>query len=171
MYQVDALDRVIEISDFPQSSLGAPLPSVIATEHQTFLLFHLEEHVPDWDGTWVRCIGAETDGLLAIIAFNGCYARMFGPPNDEAFAGHPLAARGLHPYGAFRIENSSWLRGLEIMNAVHPNHSSARFRELNHFVFAFHDSNFECIAAGYTIETTRSSIRNTLLLTAERIGR
>ena len=171
MYQVDSLDRVVEITDFPQSSGGAPLPSVISTEHQTFLIFHLEEDIPGWDGTWVRRVGSETEGTLAILAFNGCYASMFGPPNDEAFAGHPLADRGLHPYGAFQIEDSSWLRRLETMNSAHPNHSPARFRELTHFVFTFHDSNFECIAAGYTVETTRSSISNALLRIAAKIGR
>jgi hypothetical protein len=45
-------------------------------------------------------------------------AHTFGPSNDEAFSGHPLAARGLTPYGAFKIENSSWVRHLERMNSA-----------------------------------------------------
>ena len=57
---------------------------------------------------------------------------MFGPPNDEAFSGHPLASRGLHPYGAFKIENSSWIRHLEKMNSVHPNHHPERYFKLQH---------------------------------------
>lgn len=35
------------------------------------------------------------------------------------------------------------------MNAVHPYHHSGRFHEgKRHFVLAFHDSTFECVARG-----------------------
>lgn len=69
---------------------------------------------------------------------------MFGPPNDEAFAGHPLADRGLNPYSVAEVQRSSWIRGLERMNSVHARHSRERFLEhKRHFVFAFHDSTFK----------------------------
>ncbi len=77
---------------------------------------------------------------------------MFGPPNDEAFAGHPLASRGLQPYGAFEVLASSWIRQLERMNAVHRHHDPEDFAVYRHIVLAFHDSTFECIAEGYTCE-------------------
>jgi hypothetical protein len=32
MYQVDDKDRVLEIKDIPQSSVGAPIPAVISGE-------------------------------------------------------------------------------------------------------------------------------------------
>jgi hypothetical protein len=73
---------------------------------------------------------------------------MFGSPNDEAFHGHPLAERGLGPYGAYRVEDSSWIRRLERMNSVHPRHDPERFRALTHCVLSFHDSTFECVAEG-----------------------
>jgi hypothetical protein len=91
-------------------------------------------------------------------AFRGVAAHMFGPPNDEAFRGHPLAARGLHPYGVFRIENSSWIRKLERMNSVHRQHRPERYRELQHLVFAFHDSTFECVCRTFTVTQTSGSI-------------
>jgi hypothetical protein len=37
---------------------------------------------------------SSSSGLIPL----SCLAR-----HDEAFAGHPLANRGLHPYGAFQI--------------------------------------------------------------------
>jgi hypothetical protein len=83
---------------------------------------------------------------------------MFGPPNDEAFHGHPLAERGLHPYGAFRIVNSSWIRTLERMNSVHPHHRPEVFWKRQHFVFAFHDSTFECICNEFDVAKMRGSI-------------
>jgi len=74
---------------------------------------------------------------------------MFGPPNDEGLHGHPLAERGLEPYGVFVVSPSSWLRALVRMNAVHPRHRDEHFDGLCHFVFTFHDSTFECIARGF----------------------
>jgi hypothetical protein len=73
-------------------------------------------------------------------------AHYFGPPNDEAMSGHPLAERGLGPYGVFEVRNSSWIRALEQMNRVHPSYNASRFRALRHFVLTFHDKTFECVA-------------------------
>jgi hypothetical protein len=91
-------------------------------------------------------VTTEDGEVMAVIRFAGRCAHLFGPPNDEAFDGHPLASRGLHPYGSFRIRRSSWIRSLERMNAVHPHHRPDPFRELQHFVLSFHDSTFECVA-------------------------
>lgn len=99
---------------------------------------------------------------MALIHFPGYEAYLFGPPNDEAFQGHPLASRGLHPYGAFRIDRSSWIRRLERMNAVHPYHNPERYGELKHFIFAFHDSTFECVARGFSTWVGVGSIRSLL---------
>jgi hypothetical protein len=142
---------------------GAPLPSVVATEQQTFLIYYLQDVPPGWDGTSVRVVGPDSDGeRVAIISFKRCIAHMFGPPNDEAFEGHPLAKFGLHPHGVFRIENSSWVRTLEQMNAVHPHHKPETILSLSHYIFAFHDSTFECIASAYKIDVHEASIRNAL---------
>jgi hypothetical protein len=46
---------------------------------------------------------------VSVVEFDGPYAHLFGPPKDEAIAGHPLSARGITPYGAFRVEDSSWM--------------------------------------------------------------
>jgi hypothetical protein len=44
-----------------------------------------------------------------LLEFSGCYAHLFGPPNDEAFSGHPLASRGLQPYRITEVKHSSWI--------------------------------------------------------------
>ena len=72
-------------------------------------------------------------------------------PNDEAFAGHPLSSRGLRPYGAFEVHDSSWIHQLEHMNSVHPYHRRERYLQLRHFILSFHDSTFECVAPRYEI--------------------
>ncbi len=35
------------------------------------------------------------------------------------------------------------------MNSVHPCHRPEGYAKLRHFVLAFHDSTFECVARGY----------------------
>jgi hypothetical protein len=163
MGSVDEKDRVVPINDIPQSSIGAPTPVVLSDEFVTIVAFYLEEMSDDWDGTSIRIVGRETEGkTLAVVRFSICYASTFGPPNDEAFAGHPLAKHGLEPYGAFIIENSSWIRRLEQMNSVHPYHDPERFRARKHYVLSFHDSTFECVANDYTVELHNSSLKKIL---------
>jgi len=161
MYEVDENDRVVQLEDFPQSSIGAPLPLVLADENAIALAYYLENRDPDWDGTTVRILDSvSSDEPVAIVRLRRCLAHMFGPPNDEAFSGHPLAARGLAPYCVFRVENSSWLRKLERMNRVHPYHRPEHFWELQHIVFAFHDSTFECICKEFDVRIRSGAIHN-----------
>jgi hypothetical protein len=47
------------------------------------------------------------------------------------------------------------------MNSVHPQHNRERFlARKRHFIFAFHDSTFECIAEAFEISTIRGSMRS-----------
>ncbi len=171
MYQVDEQDQVIELKDVPQSSVGAPMPIVVAGEHEVFLTYYLQDTPEDWDGTWVRLVDADSAGEpVAVVKFQSCCAHMFGPPNDEAFHGHPLAARGLAPYGVFEVQHSSWIRRLEQMNAVHPSHDKQRFmQDKRHFVFSFHDSTFECIAHGFEFEVATGSVKSVAALLLESV--
>jgi hypothetical protein len=134
--EVDERDRVVGLPEAPQSDVGSPMPALVADEHRleiAYTAFIGDGENPEWP---LRSGGS------------GWRGPMFGPPNDETFEGHPLAARGLGPYGAFRIEDSFWIRRLERMNSVHHRHDPERFRALNHDVLAFHDSTFECVAEG-----------------------
>lgn len=152
MYEVDTQDEVVQLTDVPQSSIGAPLPRVVADEDTTLLAYILQSSNPARAGKTKRAVTDDTDDeSIAIVRFHRARAVMFGPPNDEAFKGHPLAARGLRPYAAFEIRQSSWIRQLERMNSVHPHHNSERFFSLRHFVFTFHDTTFECIADRFEI--------------------
>ena len=163
MYLVDERDKVVDLENVPQSSVGAPLPLVLSDEHKILLAYIVQDTPPDWDGSYVRVVDPGTSGEpLALVEFRAYSSFMFGAPNDEAFAGHPLANRGLHPYGAFQIENSSWIRQLEQMNSVHPYHKPERFERLKHFVFTFHDSTFECVATGFTVSEHEGSLESLL---------
>jgi hypothetical protein len=153
MYQVDEKDHVVTLEGIPQSSVGAPLPLILANEGRIVLAYYMESTDPSWDGTTVRVVDQERSSEPIALIRLETFAHMFGPPNDEAFGGHPLASRGLHPYGAFHVENSSWIRGLERMNRVHEHHRPERFARFRHLVFAFHDSTFECVCRGFDVRT------------------
>jgi hypothetical protein len=151
VYDVDGDDRVTELSEVPQSSVGTPLPVVVANEWTLHLAYLIQVPDRNWDGTYVVEVDLQSANPVALVTFAHASAWFHGPPNDEAFAGHPLAQRGLEPYGAFRVENSSWVRRLERMNVVHPRHRPGAFVGCQHFVFAFHDSTFECVADGLDV--------------------
>ncbi len=97
------------------------------------------------------------DQAAVIVVFRRCYANHFGQPNDEAYASHPLADRGLRPCGAFEVENSSWVRGLDMRNRGHPHHDPLLFQQLRHWVWTFHNSVLECAALSYAALETRDS--------------
>lgn len=159
MYTVDARDRVAELGDVPRSDVGAPCPIVLASEGTLTVVYFVSDPPEGWDGQTVTVLGPDTPGEpAAIVRFSWARASMFGPPNDEAFSGHPLASRGLRPYGAFEVLDSSWVRRLERMNAVHPQHRPESYADLRHFVLAFHDSTFECVAEGYRCELARGPL-------------
>jgi hypothetical protein len=164
MYEVDELDLVVELANAPKPDVGAPLPHLICAESRLVLAYLVSEPDPSWDGSNTTLVGPDSEGQpIAIVQFQWPYAHMFGPPNDEAFAGHPLAKRGLRPYAAWEVQQSSWLRQLERMNSVHPHHDKNRFlSERRHFVIVFHDSTFECIAEGFAVEVLRGSLRSVM---------
>jgi len=169
-YTVDSRDAVQPLPDFPQSSVGAPTPIIIASEHALFVAFYLEERDPHWDGTTCKVVTPDTnDEPVAVVRFSRASAHFFGPPNDEAFSGHPLAARGLEPYGAFEVLSSSWLRALERMNSVHPRHNPQSFSGRRHFILTFHDTIFECVARDFTIERPSGSLRSVVSALAASI--
>jgi hypothetical protein len=161
-YTVDGRDTVHALANFPQSSIGAPLPTIIASENSLSVIFYLEQRDPNWDGKTVKLVTPDSnDEPIAVVRFRGS-THYFGPPNDEAFSGHPLAARGLKPYGAFEVFSSSWIRALENMNSVHPRYQPGNYSSRRHFILTFHDSIFECIAKDFSVEQHSGSLRSVL---------
>ena len=161
MYSVDGRDKVVRLDGVPQSSVGSPLPIVLSDEFKVLLLYIVQEAPIDWDSPSAYVLDSITpDESFALVEFDGCWSHMSGWPNDEVFHVHPLAARGLQSYGAFQIENSSWIRQLEKMNSVHPQHRPERFERLRHYIFSFHSSTFECIADGFTVSTHEGSFES-----------
>jgi hypothetical protein len=164
MFSLRSAEKVVALEDFPQSSIGAPCPAIIATEHSLTVVFYVEERDSNWDGTYVRVVDVNSsEELTAIVQFERPSIHTFGPPNDEAFAGHRLASKGLRPYCAFEVLDSQWIQQLEKMNSIHPMHDRKRYIEgKRHFILTFHDSTFECIARGFHVEIKRGSVKEQL---------
>ena len=171
MYKINVYDEVIKLENIPQSSIGAPLPIIIATEHNLHLIYYLEEKIENWDGKSIRMMDINSEGeSVAIVNFNLIYSHLFGPPNDEAISGHPLYNRGLEPYSAFEIKNSSWIKELGKMNSVHPQYNKEKFlKNKRHFIFTFHDSIFECIAKDFQFDIYNCSLKSAVSFISQLI--
>jgi len=121
----------------PEAAISGAV--VLATELQTMLSFN---------GMRLQRDGLYHDVGRAIVRFQHCIISKFGYPNDEAWGGIPRT-RELS-YGCYEVLNSSWNTELcELNKYSFPDSVPGRSR---HFLFLFHDSSFECLADGYTIE-------------------
>jgi hypothetical protein len=161
MYSIGpfANDTVVELRDMPRSSAGAPCPVVVAGEDQLFLLYVLQSIPEGWYDTWVKIISPDAEGdPFALIAFHHPLAYCRGIPYGEALHGHPLYKRGLRPNEAFEIQNSSWQDGLVKMSRLQAAHRSESYHRYRHFVLAFQETTFECLAEAYSIRLGRGSV-------------
>ena len=141
MYDLDGSDSVVELDVLPGMETGAPAPIV-----------KLDSSADKYQLSYY----ARGDKRVT-IEFDQFRAAYFGPPNDEALTGHPLYARGLRWYDMCEVKESSWIRRLAKMNSVHPRHNPSRYDSLHHYIFAFHDQMFECIAEGFNIVSVQES--------------
>jgi hypothetical protein len=147
--------------DFPVKwDIGAPLPFLLRNDHRTFLAFYVRDSDSHWDGTTVKVIDPKStqNSSLCLVKFNRCSSAKLGHPNDEAQRGHPLAGRGLEGHTAQIVKNSPWLKEVAKTNSAHPHHNPDRWNSLNHYIFWFHDSTFECLAESYEVEVSTESM-------------
>jgi len=159
MYTVDDKDLVVELTDIPPSDGGAPIPTLLASEHLLALAYYMSDPNPNWDGKTVKVVRPDrTVGSIAVVRFKQYSAVLFGHPNDEVLSGHPLYERGLKEYMSCEVKHSSWIRSLERVNSVHPSHSPSHFESDRHFILAFHDSTFECVADGYSASVEKGTM-------------
>ena len=168
MYTIDTLDRVSGVHDAPQPDSGASLPFIMSDEHRVLLAYMVSES-DEAVSSIVKMMTADSPGYVALVEFAQPCAHMFGPPNDETFLGHPLAERGLRPYGVFEVLDSSWIRQLAGMNKRHSRHSQSRYDDLRHYIFSFHDSTFECVAKSLAVSLREGSLRDVMFEMLQRV--
>jgi len=151
--------------EFPvQWDPGAPLPYLLQSDYRTFLVFLLRDVDPEWDGTYVNIRRADdpSPSNLAVVEFKRCICTKMGTPNDEVFRGHPLNGRGFRGYCPLRVKNSLWIKELEAINSIHNGYRPESWSNLNHYIFGFHDSTFECVAESFIVEGRATTIPEVL---------
>jgi hypothetical protein len=126
-YSIDGKDSVVAVVELPKPTAGAGEPALFASEYVLQIAYYV------YSG----------DDAVALVTFSGPEAHYFGPPHVDAVGRHPLHSRGLDIYGAFEVNDSSWIRELRQL--------AGYCIEGRHFILTFHDITFECIARGFTI--------------------
>jgi hypothetical protein len=150
---------------------GAPLPHVVSSGARTIVVYLAREPDPNWDGSYANVVdpAAPSPESIVMATFEECLIYKFGAPNDEALAGHRLYGRGLTPYGAHTVERSRWIREQERINSVHPQHRPGWEAQYRHYLLAFHDETFECIARSHSVQATVSTFVEALARCAREI--
>ena len=165
-------EHAVPLAGFPvRWDIGAPLPQLLRNDYRALLAFYVKTVDPAWDGTYARIVDPASDASeqLALVTFTRCTSAKLGAPNDEVFHGHPLHGKGLDGYTAQLVRNSRWLAELQRINSVHAGYDPARWQGRNHYVLWFHDTTFECVAEGFTVELHSTSMRRLLAIACDRL--
>lgn len=151
--------KVIDWS--PLWDSGAPMPQVFSNGQKTYLIYLIDEIESKIDNSTIQMIDNASDILysLALIEFDGHTFR-FGIANDEVFSGLPLYNKGLKPYCAHVIENSSWISDLKEIHKVHPYYDNDKWIDLKHYVLLFHDEIFEIVAKDFIVKIYKSTFKD-----------
>lgn len=78
--------------------------------------------------------------------------------------------RGLQWYRVQEVERSSWVRSLCRLNMASGRHDADYYADQRHFIFAFHDITFECLARGYSFVLKPESLWHVALSASVEIA-
>jgi hypothetical protein len=164
-------DCAVEIPWQYPWEVGAPLPHVLSSGAKTLVMYNVREPDPTWDGSTASIVHPASSDLrlIAIVEFERCLAHKFGSPNDEVLHGHPLHGRGLVSYAAHVVERSRFIAELMKINSVHPQYAADGWKHYRHYVLAFHDQTFECIARAHSFEQALSTFSEALELCCRKL--
>jgi hypothetical protein len=122
----------------------------LQSEAGTFLTFNAmrpTERMSPYGGPYLE------DAGIAIVEFKRCIVSRFGYPNDEARWGIPQYKDV--SYGIYEVKDSSWIKEVVRLNRYRfPETTDDYVRR--HFLFAFHDDTFECLADDLTLEVVKA---------------
>ena len=145
--------KIKEIETLLFIETGAPVPVVLSNEYKLLLFYYYQRTINNPANTdFPRQRDSNEDRGVAVVAFPGFLIYKFGYPNAEVLSGHPYYSLGLRAYSLFEVIDSDWVQDIEQRNRIHPRHNSERYKAYRHFLIAFEDSTFECIAKGLEIE-------------------
>ena len=149
--QIVKLDLGVE----PEAAVSGGF--LLQTEYSAFLLFSAKRRQPD---------GMRSEAGTAVLTFERPTLTKFGLPNDEASTGHPILGPADLGYEIVEVLNSSWLAEAERQNQVAFPHWT--FSGVRHFAVTLHDSTFECLARGVSVEVSVDPYDSVLRRVVER---
>ena len=151
---------------------GAPVPRVLSSGPVVLLLYLMADTDADWDGTWVTVVDpvGTAPQELAIVRFERCATYKFAPPDEDTFLRHPLHNKGLEPYAAHVVENSSWIVEHETINSTLSRSMPGVSPNYKHYLLLFHDEIFECIATRHAIDRFRGTFAAALTHCETQLG-
>ena len=163
-------ETAIAIEWQPIWDIGAPLPHVLASDNGIFLVYLPRDIDPNWDGSYVNVVSPNNSTEPAVLVeFQYPASVKFGAPNDEVLEGHPLHRKGLEGYTAHKVINSQWIKELEKINSVHRMYKKENWQNLTHYLLPFHDTTFECVARGHSIELISGGLKAAVQIALERM--
>lgn len=127
-------DIPVLLGTVPMPAPASTEPFVIADEGRTILVYRIAPTELTRYGLLVQ-----REEPFCVVRFDGAVFQSLGPPNDEELVQHVLHRKGLRPYGAYEVLESS------LVVEWWPNLAPAI--ALRHFIFTFEDSSFECVAS------------------------
>jgi len=156
-------DEIVELDLGVRPDAGVSGAVVLQTESMTILTFiavcSTSETSPRGDKY------LEPD-QRAIVEFQRCLLTRFGHPNDEARWGIPKYAGS--SYGIYEVKDSSWIKEVVAANR-HSFPATPDDYVRRHFLFAFHDSTFECLADDLSIKVVEQPYNEVFAETASRV--
>lgn len=127
--------KLIEIPQEIKICGGAPCPVLVSDDTNLFLFFYANIN--------------RGEDFIACIRFDRYEHHRFGYPGEESQGAHPYSKLGLGYCSYHILQESDLIKELKSIDSNHPYFEGWKWHELNHYVFTFHDSMFECIARGF----------------------
>src|SRR6267142_3427868 len=139
-------DQIVELDLGIRPEAAVSGAVLVHTEQSTFLTFNAmrpTDRIGPHGGPYME------DAGTAVVEFKRCLLTRFGYPNDEAR--WAIARFKDVSYGVYEVRNSSWIKEVVQMNRyAFPNTKDDYVSK--HFLFAFHDDTFECLADDLSLE-------------------
>lgn len=130
------IDRIVSLNlgVVPEAAVSGGL--LLQTESSTYFLFNAMRVEPD---------GRRAEAGTAVLRFEALLQSRFGYPDDSARRNYPVFARADVGYGVYEVLSSSWLADVQRQNGF-------SFAGTRHFVVTLHDTTFECLARGVSLD-------------------
>ena len=144
--------KLIKIEGLFQADPGAPCPLLISDDNNLRLIFYAAENpdLPTEDQIFPN------EPIVELI-FKRCSYHSFSPPNDGAISGHPYADLGLYSHNFYELTESDLIAKLKTYNRHHTYDNPNVWDKYHHYLLAFKEQLFECIAYDFEV---RKSIGN-----------